>query len=369
MLPLGGAVCSAALALCGDVDCRYVFLFGKKGKEQHVQLSGYYLHPSTPESPAFVGPTGMGPHSEVHFVDFFVPPGKSIPHVHNQQFYTPSLAAAAAAGTTTVAAVNTHTPASSLSGATPTGVRASCTVYSFCPPAVRLAALESFMRLCLQMQKTFIERQRRPTSVASAGGTVSTSLTTTSGPTSSAGAVPVPSTPVGQSEAAVAAACLAAGTAAVTSTETTLLFIPAMIEAVVLVITHDSCRRTRRGAAQLFLDVVQDAPPGRQAYAALSMGDPWLAAVLGCWDVDGVTLPGAASAAALGVTGRPNMATAYKDLIRSARGPQMRGALLRLWETCIVAPVHMDEVGVGAILLLCSPPQVYLCWFLCAIFF
>ena len=90
-------------------------------------------------------------------------------------------------------------------------------VYNMCPPAVRLAALEAFVRICFTQHAIVTDFMRRSLKSESAKP----------------------------------------------------MFLPAAFEAVAIVAQQDCNRRIRRGAARLLLEVLQHAPPGRQAYAAL----------------------------------------------------------------------------------------------------
>lgn len=121
--------------------------------------------------------------------------------------------------------------------------------FPFCPPAVRLAALEAFVNLCV-VQYVVLHQKIKSMELrrSSSGGTSMSPSHATSQPSS-------PS-----------------------FSEDIFLFIPAAVEAVSAVVRFDPDRKVRRQAAAVLLEAIQKRPLGRHAHAALSLGrfpDPW----------------------------------------------------------------------------------------------
>ena len=176
-LVLGGAVCAAALACLGEVDAQVIIIGDRK--QSGTIVTGCYM------IGVHTGPTGVGCLSAINYPDFFVHPSCTL--------------------TFTKAAM--------------TGV-AEQSGSSFCPknnyyiytPAVRLAGLEAFIKLCLTQLMSFQEKLEK---MPHSKGGDQNSNNTLGSPTKAAPKI-VP------------------------------LMIPAIIEAVLHVITQDPDRRTRR---------------------------------------------------------------------------------------------------------------------------
>ena len=274
MLALDGAVVAAAIICLAAVDIQATIL-----KRQAKNIAGCYVSKSE-----VIGPTGVGFVSQLNYASFFAPYNHKFVHIHDlQQAKSHSMAA--------VAASNTTRPVDYVLSSR----------YGIATPAVKLAALESFLGLCLVQNDLYHEKyllQQKQQQQQQQQQLLMSSSSTTA--TTSVGSL----------------------------AQSTFVFVAAMIEAVCTLISKETCRITRVSAAQALLDAVQDRPLGRAAFKALALGEPWLC--VGFADPSALTLPSYASN--LLTQNRRGKSGTYRELFRSTAAQQSVNQLSGLWE-------------------------------------
>lgn len=123
--------------------------------------------------------------------------------------------------------------------------RKASPVFPLCSPVVRVAALEAFVRICFAQYLLLVDKQKK------------------------------------------LAAEPTKKTFSIKMNEISA-FIAIALDAVLLVVNTDPQRICRRSAAITLLNAIQNAPAGQSAFAAYSLGEPWLCA--GWADTDGLLL-------------------------------------------------------------------------------
>lgn len=118
-------------------------------------------------------------------------------------------------------------------------------IFPLCSPVVRTAALEAYVRICFAQYLILVDKQRK-----------------------------LASDP--------------AQKPFLMKTNELSAFINSAVDAVLMVVNTDPQRATRRRAAITLLHAIQNAPSGQSAFAAYSLGEPWLCA--GWADTDALLL-------------------------------------------------------------------------------
>jgi hypothetical protein len=205
VLPIGGALVAAAITCLAEVDIQAALT-----DKRNNHVSGAHVTRTHR-----VGPTGVGPLSELNYLQFFINRWTRQKFTHIYAFSQHEHEKYAHPGQGPGDSVDAET---SMDGPD---------VYSLYPPSVRAAALDGFMRLCLVQQLLFTEKKRGIQAYldtrhdhSSRQHSPSRSHTGTGEP------------PVG-------------------------VFACAMLEAFDFVVTHDPDRHVRRSAAQSLLESIQ----------------------------------------------------------------------------------------------------------------
>jgi hypothetical protein len=277
VLPLCGVVAAAAIVCLSTMDVQAIQISSKKFS---LSMPGCYYNPSNNT----MGPTGTGIVSGLNYVSFFAPPDHKFTYIVGP---SDSLAAVS------------NNISRSFGGLGGGGAAAGQTAirHMISSPAVRIAALEGFISLCLMQGLNYADKVKREQETRQQQQLQKSLATPTAGMGLSL-ELPSSTPQASQQQQPIPA----------------LMFVCAMFEAVCYVIDSDRCRDTRELAAQTLLDCVQDRAGGRAVYRAMAFGEPWLCA--GYADPSALTIQ--AHVCILLSQGRRSNSGAYRDVVRNA---------------------------------------------------